>query len=132
MTERRIASLAVAAMLLALLLAGGAPCAQASNATHASQVAKALDYLHARQHSDGGFAEKGSASSDSLTSWAIVAIAAADEDPNAWQVGGRSPVDYLSHQSAKWQQVTDVARTTLAVVAARSRWGRTPSTSART
>lgn len=113
--------------LLAAVLALGpagvmpvlAPVAAHGATSNASQVAKALDYLHARQVSGGGFAEKGSSASDALTSWAIVAIASAGEDPNAWRVSGRSPVDYLATQSANWRQTTDVARTVLAAVAAR-------------
>jgi hypothetical protein len=112
--------LAVLAAVLVLALAALPSIACAATTANASQVAKALDYLHACQRSDGGFAEKGaSSSSDSLTSWAIVAIAAAGEDPNSWLVGSASPVGYLSHQSSKWSAVTDLARTTLAVVAAR-------------
>ena len=82
-------------------------------------VPRALDYLHACQRGDGGFAEKtGSASSEALTAWAIVAIASAGEDPNQWKVGSASPTDFLAKKSSSWRTTTDYARTTLAVVAA--------------
>lgn len=138
----RGANALLAAVLLAtgLLLAPGGGVAAAPAATHgaatptatsvdaaaaqASAVVKALDYLHAHQNADGGFAEKGASSSDAITAWAIVAITAAGEDPAQWRPKSASPVDFLFKQSAKWRQpaykppVTDIARTVLAVVAA--------------
>jgi hypothetical protein len=89
-----------------------------ARATSAS-VARGLDYIHACQRSDGGFAEKGKASSsDAITAWAVVAIAAADEDPRTWLVNGHSPVDYLAADSSAWTSTTDYARTVLAAVSA--------------
>jgi hypothetical protein len=111
---RRVATLAVALIVAATVLG-----ALRSSAEAADQFTpKALDYLHARQNSDGGFAEKGAASSDALTAWTMVAIASAGEDCSAWKQGSASPVDYLSHQSAKWKTTADYARTVLAVAAA--------------
>ncbi len=119
-TARPLASRAaafVAAGALALSLAYGplpAPAAAAGSFT-----ARALDYVHSCQHSDGGFGEKGSASSDPLTAWTMVAIAAAGEDCDAWTVNGKSPAAYLATQASAWRTTTDYARTVLAVVAAR-------------
>jgi hypothetical protein len=114
LARRRTATLAVA-----LLIAVSAVSTLRSSADAADQFTpKALDYLHARQNSDGGFAEKGGASSDALTAWTMAAIASAGEDCSAWKPGSASPVDYLSHQSAKWKTTADYARTVLAVVAA--------------
>ena len=111
---RRAAALAVALIVAATVLG-----ALRSSADAADQFTpKALDYLHARQNSDGGFAEKGAASSDALTAWTMVAIASAGEDCSAWKPASASPADYLSHQSAKWKTTADYARTVLAVVAA--------------
>jgi hypothetical protein len=102
--------------LLALAVALGAP---ARAAALDPAVPRALDYLHACQRSDGGFAEKtGSSSSDVLTAWAMVAIASAGEDPNQWKMGSSSPADFLAKKSSSWRTTTDYARTTLAVVAA--------------
>lgn len=113
---RRIARIAVALLAALAITVGGVGASSAGAAS--SFTPKALDYLHACQNSDGGFAEKGSASSDGLTAWAMCAIAASGEDCSAWKVGSKSPVDFLSHQSAKWKTTQDYSRTTLAVVAA--------------
>jgi len=104
------------ALGIAVVLCAGPGIALASP----SGVGPALDYIHACQRSDGGFAEKTkSSSSDAITAWAIVAIASAGEDPSAWTVGGHNPVQYLSTKASAWSSTTDYARTTLAVVAAR-------------
>jgi hypothetical protein len=109
----------IAAALIGLLALALAPVAPARAAELDASVPRALDYLHACQRSDGGFAEKtGSASSDALTAWSMVAIASAGEDPNLWKVGGASPADFLARKSSAWRTTTDYARTTLAVVAA--------------
>lgn len=109
--------MAIALSLALVVLTSGAwvPAASGSGVP----VNKALDYVAACQRNDGGFAEKtASASSDALTAWTIVGIASAGQDPNAWRRGGKSPVEYLSTQSAKWRTETDYARTVLAACAA--------------
>jgi len=80
-------------------------------------MGRALDFIRARQYTNGGFGERGRPASEQLTAWAIVAIASAGHDPNTFK-RGRSPVTYLASQSGSWRSTTDFARTTLAVVAA--------------
>jgi hypothetical protein len=84
--------------LLAVLLAAscGAPGAGRAGRAPAlprrpAQVTRALDFLHAHQDSDGRFQDP------AYTPWAVIAIAAAGEDPDgsAWTMSGRSPMDYL-------------------------------------
>lgn len=102
-----------------LLVAGIAALAPAPALALEAAVPRALDYMHACQRSDGGFAEKGgSASSDPLTAWTMVAISAAGEDCNQWKMGGKSPADFLARNPASWRTTTDYARTLLAVKAA--------------
>ena len=112
---RPATALLACVLTLALALAATPLRASASPAS----VSRALDYLHACQRSDGGFAEKTkTASADAVTAWAIVGIAASGEDPRTWRVEGHSPVDFLARGSSSWSATSDFARTTLAVVAA--------------
>ena len=67
-----------------------------------SVIANALDYLREIQGADGnigGFA---------ISAWAVMAIAAAGEDPNEW--GEPSIVDYLKEKTEKleWNKTTDL------------------------
>jgi hypothetical protein len=65
-------------------------------AAQASPQTRALDYLHAKQFSSGGFGS-GSAADVQITPWAIMAISAAGEGPqkSQWTRGGKDPIDYL-------------------------------------
>jgi len=78
------------------------------------QITEALDYLRGRQQSDGKIA------AFATSAWAVMAIAAAGEDPDSWTNGGDSIVDYLrdniDHLDAN--KATDWERFILAVVAA--------------
>ncbi|HEY49950.1 MAG TPA: hypothetical protein G4O13_07890, partial [Dehalococcoidia bacterium] len=57
--------------------------------TSDTEVASALNYLRGQQAGDGSI-------SDFVTSaWAVMAIAAAGENPLGWSAGGSSIVDYL-------------------------------------
>lgn len=76
------------------------------------EISDALDYLRDAQESDGnigGFA---------VSAWAVMAIAAAGEDPHEW--GDPSIVDYLRDNSNQldWDKATDVERAILAIAAA--------------
>jgi len=78
------------------------------------QIVQALDYLRGKQQSNGCIAAF-------LTSaWAVMAIAAAGEDPHDWTAGGDSIVEYLQDNSNHLDpdKATDWERAILAIVAA--------------
>ncbi len=79
-----------------------------------SQITNALNYLRSKQQADGsigGYVASG---------WAIMAIAAAGQNPNNWVSGGNSTVTYLRNSTALLDpnKATDWERTLLAIVAA--------------
>ncbi len=78
-----------------------------------SEVTSALNYLRAQQVTDGKI-------SDFATSaWAVMAIAAAGEDPHDWKVSSNpSIVDYLSTNAASASATNDYSRMILAIAAA--------------
>lgn len=78
-------------------------------------VSKALDYLRSVQKSDG------SISDFATSSWAVMAIAAAGEDPHNWKgAGGRSIIDYLiaNRHLLDLGKATDVERFILSITSA--------------
>ncbi|AGK60927.1 hypothetical protein Asulf_00922 [Archaeoglobus sulfaticallidus PM70-1] len=81
----------------------------------------ALKWLKSIQNEDGGFSNPGEESSIGKTSWAIMAIVSAGEDPHNWTKNGKSPVDYIrDHLRGEMPKMgtADYARTILALVAA--------------
>ena len=103
----------VAAALVLALLALTAPPAQASS------VSSAADWLESQQRLSGGFGA--SAESDAgaeMTSWAMLALAAAGRNPQDVAKFGKSPVDFLRHHRDEIKDAGDVARTILALEAA--------------
>jgi iron complex transport system substrate-binding protein len=104
--------------LLLMLLPAGSVSADSGYPLPPADVAiqNALGYLRAQQAADGGIG--GFADS----AWACIAIAAAGEDPNNWDNGGPSLVDYLKSGSAdlsgEFNMGTFLARMVLAAVAA--------------
>ncbi len=83
------------------------------------RIVKALNYLRSLQKDDGGFGNPNENSSISATSWAIMAIVAANEDPHKWIKNNRSPIDYLRERIKKElpkMGTADFARTILALV----------------
>ncbi|MFN3384166.1 MAG: PKD domain-containing protein [Archaeoglobaceae archaeon] len=86
------------------------------------RIQKALNYLRSLQRSSGGFANLGEEESIAKTSWAIMAIVAAGEDPRTWTKGNKSPLDYIreriSDEIAK-MGTADYARTILALYSAK-------------
>lgn len=110
-----VLSLFVACALLLVPLLG-APVLGATSypfQTSDSEVADALDYLRGEQDSDG------SISDFSTSAWVVMAIAAAEEDPNDWKVGSNpSIVDYLAANASDADSATDYARMLLAIAAA--------------
>ena len=85
------------------------------------RIVKALKWLKSIQNDDGGFANPGEESSVAKTSWAIMALVAAGENPDEWKKNGKSPIDYLRENLKKElpkMGTADYARTILALVAA--------------
>ncbi|MEM2972278.1 MAG: prenyltransferase/squalene oxidase repeat-containing protein [Candidatus Bathyarchaeia archaeon] len=79
------------------------------------KVAKARDFLKSAQQSDG------SIGGFTVSAWAVMAIAALDEDPHNWKIdGGSSIVDYLKANAhlVDETKATDVERYILAMTAA--------------
>jgi prenyltransferase beta subunit len=79
-------------------------------------VEKALRWLGNQQNADGGFGL--STSDPETTCSAVLAFAAAYEEPDSVQTGGKSPLDYLESQVASYDDAAEgVARLILAAVA---------------
>ena len=78
-----------------------------------SEVADALNYLRGQQGTDGSIGDF------ATSSWAVMAIAAAGEDPNSWQVGSNPTiVDYLATNAGSASSANDYSRMILAIAAA--------------
>jgi Prenyltransferase and squalene oxidase repeat len=76
-------------------------------------------YLLAAQNSDGGFgAAPGQASSQLYAGWAALGLAAAGENPQELQHGGRTVIDYIASGLAANTDPGSVERTILVVRAA--------------
>jgi len=77
------------------------------------EVADALNYLRGQQGTDGGIGDF------ATTAWAMMAIAAAGEDPNSWQVSSNPTiVDYLAANAGSASSANDYSRMILAIAAA--------------
>lgn len=74
-------------------------------ADHSDVLKKALAYIKSCQVDDGGFCSgwTGRKSNLSSSSWAVMAIRAAGEDPDSmeWSVNGTSGIDYISSLQSK-------------------------------
>ncbi len=84
-------------------------------------IVKALNWLKTAQNGDGGFANPEENSSISKTSWAVMALVAAKQDPYNWTRNNNSPIDYLRNnldRSLGEMGTADYARTVLALNAA--------------
>lgn len=110
-------------LILALILTFIVPgCSLADNTKTSKTVSvnQALLYLHSVQNRDGGFpAQKGTESSSAVTSWVLMALAAAGEDVSAkaWAPGGHSALDYLQNCRQPLDSTCDYARTLLGLKA---------------
>lgn len=83
-----------------------------------SAVTRALDYL--RQTQQQSVRLDGRIAGFNVSAWAVMAIAAAGEDPHAWVSGGKSVVDYLKEKApvaVSPDKATDYERMILAIVA---------------
>lgn len=86
-----------------------------------SEVNLALSYLKGKQRPDGGFSEgNATISSDQLTTWVVLAIRAAGEEPAGWQKGGKSPVEFLASAAQQWKTLQELIRGCLAVSATKA------------
>lgn len=78
-----------------------------------TEVSAALTYLEGQQTSTGMISDF------STSSWAVMAVVAAGEDPHDWKVGSNpSIVDYLSTNAGSATGTNDYSRMILAIVAA--------------
>jgi hypothetical protein len=108
----------VAVVLFALALSGMPVLAATSYPLNSGDevIQDALDYLASQQAGDG------SIGSYSDSAWACIAIAAAGEDPDDWDAGGPSLVQYLAaghpDVTGEFNMGTYLARMVLAAVAA--------------
>lgn len=109
----------VTALLLILLAAAFAPAAHASAAEEAASVGRAVHWLETQQRPSGGFAgADGREPGAEITSWAMLALAAAGRNPLDVTRDGRSPGDFLRSHADEIKDAGDVARTILALEAA--------------
>jgi energy-coupling factor transport system substrate-specific component len=109
----------VAALLLVLLAAVFTPAAHADAAEEAASVGRALHWLEAQQRPSGGFAaDSGREPGAEMTSWAMLALAAAGRNPLDVAKEGKTPLDFLRSHSDEIKDAGDVARTILALEAA--------------
>ena len=78
-------------------------------------ISKALKWLKSQQRDDGGWG------SLSNTSWVVMAIASANQNPLNWTRNGKSPLDYfkanLNESVVERMGTSDFARTILALIA---------------
>jgi hypothetical protein len=109
LTALLITALLLPCLLITPVMANGSYPYSATD----TEVASALDYLSSLQDSTGEI-------SDFATSaWAVMAIAAAGEDPNDWKDGSNpSIVDYLEANAASASSAGDYSRMLLAIAAA--------------
>lgn len=97
---------AAVAVLALLALSGSVPAAPPAS------VGPAIDFLHARQRSDGAVDDVW------LSSWTAIALAAAGEDGHAFRAGGDSLAGYLAAHDAGYGNGVPSQEAARAVVAA--------------
>ncbi|MDY6959372.1 MAG: prenyltransferase/squalene oxidase repeat-containing protein [Halobacteriota archaeon] len=110
MNMRKLATIITASLLLSTIVI---PAIAYPYNVGSDEISDALEYLRGAQEADGnigGFA---------TSAWAAMAISAAGEDPNDWNAGGDSIVDYLRDNSnlIDEDKATDYERQLLAIVA---------------
>jgi energy-coupling factor transport system substrate-specific component len=113
-------STTVAVLAVVAALAGAAALGSADARAADPAQTRGLSYLAGAQNSDGGFgADRGRGSDPLYTSWAVMGIAAAGRDPRRVRRGGRSGVDYVVRNIARFKGIADVERAILALRAGR-------------
>lgn len=94
---------------------------EAAVSDHSQSINLSVSYFHSIQNADGGFpASKGGKSSPTITSWVIMALAAASQDVNSkgWSPQNNSPVQFLKANSKSMKTLGDYSRTLMALKAA--------------
>ncbi|MGE0066340.1 MAG: prenyltransferase/squalene oxidase repeat-containing protein [Solirubrobacterales bacterium] len=105
-----IAALVVASVLLAALVPGRAEAAGADSA---------VEWLRSVQNEDGGWgASPGDKSGPEMTAWAMLGLAAAGHNPYDLTRGQHTPITFLRGHVDELESPGDLARTTLALLAA--------------
>jgi prenyltransferase/squalene oxidase-like repeat protein len=107
-------------LLIACLAFSPAPAqARTTAQEQATSVGKALVWLESQQRSSGGFAaDSGRDAGAEMTSWSMLALAAAGRNPLDVKKSGKSPVDFLRSHRNEIKDAGDVARTILSLQAA--------------
>ncbi len=110
---RFLSVLLIAVLILPCLLVSPALAAEHPLTTSDSEIIDALDYLRGEQTTTGAIG------SFADSAWVVMAIKAAGEDPNDWQVDTNpSIVDYLETNASSAEIANDYSRMILAIVAA--------------
>jgi hypothetical protein len=105
-------TIALAALLPAAMAAPAGAWTTYPLQTSDTEIVNALNYLRGAQGADGNMGGFGS------SAWVVMAIAAAGEDPDSWNAGGPSVVDYLAANASEAAAANDYSRMILAIVAA--------------
>jgi len=112
--SRLLSVLLIASLILPGVLATPVVAADTYPYTAGStEVANALNYLRAQQGTNGKIGDF------ATSAWAVMAIAAAGEDPHDWKVGSNpSIVQYLASNAGSASTTNDYSRMILAIAAA--------------
>jgi hypothetical protein len=106
--SRKIWLVLAIAALVAVSFAASVVAARRATENRPKQVTRGLDYLHARQGDDGGFA------TPSNTAWSVLGAVASGErmGSSAWTRKGKNPFDYLqgvNHETSATSATVDNA-----------------------
>jgi energy-coupling factor transport system substrate-specific component len=118
--------LAGAALLLALVCVGATGLAPPPTSAQASPpaAAEAVEYLERVQNADGGFGfGPGQPSSQLVSAWVVIGLAADGQNPSAITKHGHSAVTWIGTHLGQLQGAGDLERTILALAAARAPLG---------
>ncbi len=88
---------------------------------HDSRIMRALSYLKSLQRENGGFSNPGEEANLAKTSWAIMTMVAAKQNPEWWKKNNTSAIDYIEREledQIKYMGTADYARMILALYAA--------------
>ncbi len=88
---------------------------------HDARIIKALGYLKNLQRENGGFANPGDKTSLAKTSWVVMTMVAAKQNPKWWKKDNTSAIDYIQKElknQTRYMGTADYARMILALYAA--------------